>query len=252
MLIRPAFVATTVFLGTTATAFLGQGTALAGPCQVIDNTVVCDLGGGQHTPGSSNGGSGGSGGPGSSGPNNGCQNQGQGVPGAGCTQNPPNAVQQTPPIDIAIMARLLIQPAAPTISWSPKPRTFVKMRTGFWLSSGYTSYSKSLPVDGQVVKATATPRGVDWNLVESRIHCAGAGSAKSTACGYTYQRSSSGQPGGSTSGAAGKYHITATVTWTVTLQCTAGCVGGGTLDDITQPGNALIPVGEIQTESGTG
>jgi hypothetical protein len=150
------------------------------------------------------------------------------------------------------MARLLIRPDAPTIAWSPNPRTFVKLRTGLWLSSGYVNYTHPLEVDGQTVVATATRKGVDWDLVESRIHCDDGGAPDSTTCGYTYLRSSASQKANSSGGASGKYHVTATITWTVTWACTAGCTGGGPLDDLTQAGEANVPVGEIQTESGTG
>jgi len=248
MLKKLAAPAVALVLGTAMLTAVNPGTALAG-CKEVDGIVICDAEDADLVPGS-NGGSGGTGNGGNTGPNNGCQNQGNGVPGQGCTNNPPGQVEQIPSIDLAFQARGLLQPPPPDIHWTPEPRTYVRLRTGLWIDQeGFGGLQTDPPVvaGGQTVIAIATPKRVEWNLVETTIQCQNAGSPDGTECGYTYQRSSAAQPGG-------KYQITATVVWGVRWTCEGNCHpgAGGPLDDISMTATAQLPVDEIQTESQPG
>ncbi|HEU5158025.1 MAG TPA: hypothetical protein VFU43_13600 [Streptosporangiaceae bacterium] len=248
MLKRLAASAAALVFGAALTVAWSPGTALA-DCKVIDKVAVCDASDADHQGGSGSG-SNGSGNGGATGPNNGCQNQGNGIPGQGCLNNPPGPVQQIPSIDLAWDARGLLEPPPPRIRWSPEPRTYVRLRTGLWVEpAGFAPLHTEPPVEagGQTVTAFATPKRVEWNLVETTIQCRSAGSPDGTQCGYSYQRSSAAQPGG-------RYQITATVVWDVTWTCEgANCDSdGGDLADITMTSTAQLPVDEIQTESQPG
>ncbi|HEX6467583.1 MAG TPA: hypothetical protein VF069_00700 [Streptosporangiaceae bacterium] len=224
------------------------GTARA-DCVVVNGVVSCVAGGAKHKPGSHRGGKKRTGG--NNGPGVGCPGQPNLVPGLLCPINAPAAVRHVPSIDLAWEARGGLVPLAPEIHWSPQPRTYiVKLRTGLWINPDhFTELTHTVGQPGdQTVTAHATPEYVEWNLVETTIRCQNAGSADSTACGYTYQRSSADQPGG-------KYHITATINWRVTWECNGNCdPGAGTtpLPDISISSAAQLPVDEIQTESQPG
>jgi len=252
MLKRIAAPAVAFVLGAMIAIALPSGAALA-DCHTDPNGVItCDASdsGGQNGSGGDKG-SGGSGNGGATGPNNGCQNQGNGQIGQGCTAGAAAAqqAQAIPAVQWAAQARSQLQPPPPAIRWTPEPRTYVQLRTGLWIEPDTfdTLRSPTAGVPGEAVVAIATPKRVEWNLVETTIQCPNAGSPDGTQCGYTYQRSSAGQPGG-------KYQITATVVYGVTWTCTGdGCdQAGATLDDLPMSATAQLPVDEIQTESQPG
>jgi hypothetical protein len=241
MLSKPFSSICLLALSTTSIIAISPAIAHAGGCVVVGNTAICDASGNQQSPGSGGGKTNGNGNGNNTGPNAGCQNQGQAVPGQGCTQGAPAAVQVIPPVDLAAQARTLLGPLAPTLNWSPQPRSYVQLRTALWLNNGdFTVYQKSLtdPTGTETVTVRASPKFVDWDLREGTTRCTDGGSQNDTKCGYSYKRSS-----------VTPYHIKATITWGVTWQCTVGCAGGGTLKDIPMTGEADLPIGEIQTAS---
>jgi hypothetical protein len=245
MLTRLAATAAGIILCAALAVVLTPAAATA-DCEVIAGVAYCEADDEiqQRGSGNNNDNNGGN-----SPPNNGCQNQGNGVPGQGCTEGAP-AAPEVASIDLAWQARGLLGPPTPTIHWSPEPRSYVRLRTGLWVEPGdFAGLRTDPPITAgeQTVTAIATPKHVEWNLVEKTIRCSTAGSPDGTECGYTYQRSSAGRPGG-------EYQITATVVWSVAWTCEGDCDpgAGGPLDDITASSTALLPVDEIQTESQPG
>jgi len=165
--------------------------------------------------------------------------------GAGAAAPP----QRIPTIDVAYSAQNQLQLPAPQVHTSPEGKTFVQLRTGLWVDpGGFGREEAPAVVPGQTVTAIATPKSVTWNMGESTVTCQTAGSPKGTRCGYTYKRSSAGQPGG-------RYAIAVTVTWNVYWTCVGDCdAAQGTYADPTMSmtTNTTLAVGEVQTESRPG
>ncbi|MGH3379970.1 MAG: hypothetical protein ACRDP6_35090 [Actinoallomurus sp.] len=153
---------------------------------------------------------------------------------------------RTPTIDIAYNARNGLILPAPHVHTSPEGKTYVQLRTGLWVDPGdFHGERAPAVVPGQTVTAIATPKSITWNMGESTVTCQTAGSQKGTRCGYAYERSSAGQPGG-------KYAIAVTVTWNVYWTCVGDCdAAQGTFADPTMSmtTNTTLAVGEVQTES---
>lgn len=176
----------------------------------------------------------------------GCPTQGLGI---GCQQGPPpGPLPTTATTEVAGDAadRLVLPP--PDIHTSPNQRSYVRLKTGLWVDDAFTTLTASAtdPLGVQRVTATATPQEVTWNMVEGTKTCQGPGRPNSTACSYTYQRSSASQPGG-------KYRISATITWSVHWVCEGACdQTEGDLDPMPMTSFLELPVQEIQTESQPG
>jgi hypothetical protein len=254
MLIRFSSVFSALVVCAAGLVALAPGTASAGPC----GGRVCPGGDSVDVIARGNrtlpGGGGGSGGDvlgnAPTGPGLGCPNQGNGI---GCAQGPPPAAgaDPAPTIQIAGTARDQLNLPAPQIGTSPSPRSYVRMRTGLWVDPANFSVlraSATDPLGDQTVTATATPVNVTWKMVEGTVVCQGPGTPNTTQCGYTYQRSSAGQP-------TGKYRISASITWTVAWACEgADCESSGAppLAPMTMTTSADLPVLEIQTESQPG
>jgi hypothetical protein len=169
---------------------------------------------------------------------------------AGAIQGPGAAQVST--ADWAAQARNRMPLPTPRLSTSPATRTFVGVPTFLWIDRAqWRPQTTSAGVATQTVTATATPSETVWNLGETTITCAGPGTPydpdgspdQTSACSHSYQRSSAGQPDR-------KYQITATIRWHVTWTCTGDCdAPAGDLGFMTSSTNALLPVGEIQTNS---
>jgi hypothetical protein len=84
---------------------------------------------------------------------------------------------------------------------------------------------------------------------ERTVTCHSGGSRDGKACGYTYQRSSAGQPNR-------RYAITVTITWYVHWTCQGVCdaPAGDWAPNSTmsRTANTTLAVGEVQTESRPG
>ncbi|TDB97196.1 hypothetical protein [Actinomadura sp. 7K534] len=129
---------------------------------------------------------------------------------------------------------------------APDGKTYVRVRTSLWVEGFDTLTTDPVSAGDQTVQATARPMSVEWNLGEKKIVCEDAGTKDGRTCNYTYQRSSTGQPGGS-------YKITATITWRLGWTCEGGgCdAPSGVLDNqaVTSQPTPLV-VSEIQTNTG--
>jgi hypothetical protein len=217
-----------------------SATACPGPARELPGGVGVCVSSPPRTPAPAPSGGGGSGG----GENLGCPNLG--LDSACAVQNAPGPAPVAP-ATVAQEARDMLLLPTPTIHTSPNPRTYVKLRTGLWVDPAEFRVltATTPPVDGQVITATATPQKVTWNLVENTVVCNGPGKENGTECGYTYQRSSAGQP-------AGTYQISATITWTITWACVSGCDESGPLPAMSMTSSLDLPVLEIQTESKPG
>jgi hypothetical protein len=153
---------------------------------------------------------------------------------------------------VAFQARDQLYLPTPTVHTSPENRTYVALRTGLWLDNGqYAQKTKSVstPDGATTVTAIGDPQEVTWNMGESTVTCHSAGSRNGKACGYTYQRSSAGQPNR-------RYAVTVTITWYVHWTCQGVCdapagdwAPNSTMSRTT---DTTLAVGEVQTESRPG
>ncbi|WP_131738548.1 hypothetical protein [Actinomadura roseirufa] len=193
---------------------------------------------------------------------------GGGAPGSGGSVEPPAPDGLTPdegvgfvPVDgggggapapapvstAALLERALSSAAfpVPTVHTAPADKTYVRLKTALWVDGFRTVSTEPAKAGAQLVRATATPLKVVWDLGEKKLECLDGGSKSGTTCHYTYQRSSAGQSGGT-------YKITATIRWRVEWSCVgADCQGnGGLLDpqEMTSPPTPLA-VSEIQTNN---
>ena len=118
----------------------------------------------------------------------------------------------------------------PVIRSSPAPGALQLTRLPVWLwvaANAWQPQSKTAEVPGESVTATATPVSAAWSMGDgTTVTCKGPGTpygggnpaAASPTCGYTYDQSSAGQPGGA-------YRVTVTITWDITWQGTGGAGG---------------------------
>lgn len=230
---------------------LAAAPAQAAPCHLSGSTGSCN--GTVHQPGSpgGGGGSGGNSGGGGGGPvappdpvglN---PNQGQGfvqVPG---NQAPPPPAKPAT-ADLVAQAQAAAAFPVPVVHTAPKGKTYVRLRTSLWVDGFDVVKTQPITVGAQTVQLTGEPATVTWDLGEATQTCDNAGSEDGKACGYTYKRSSAGQPGGA-------YQITATIRWNVTWSCEgADCdaAGGGLGQQPMQSAATPLVVGEIQTTTG--
>jgi hypothetical protein len=251
MLTKLSSVVSTLTLCAATLVAVTATHASAAPCRRTGpRSAGCGAGGTITIPGSPGGGGGNSPGGGglTDGPGNGCG----AIAGVGtCPIAQPPAAPPPPqdPTILAAQARDGLELPEATIHTSPSPRTYVRLRTRLWIDqNGLVTQSASASAAGQTVRATATARktSIVWDTGEGRVVCRGAGSPTSTACGYTYRRSSVGRPGG-------KYRVTVTITWDIHWECLSNCPPGQLEDDLpplTPPAaSLLLPVEEIQNVS---
>jgi len=138
----------------------------------------------------------------------------------------------------------------PAIQSSPAPEALqlTELPTWMWIApAAWHPQSKTAQVPGEAVTATATPVSASWQMGDGRqITCHGPGTpytgdsnptAASPTCGYTYDQSSAGQPGGA-------YRVTVTITWDITWQGTGGA--GGALAPLQTVAAAEFRVAESQ------
>ena len=144
----------------------------------------------------------------------------------------------------------------PVIRASPAPGALQLTRLPVWLwvaANAWQPQSKTAQVPGESVTATATPVSAAWSMGDgTTVTCKGPGtpyaagdnpSAASPTCGYTYDQSSAGQPGGA-------YRVTVTITWDITWQGTGGA--GGALAPLETVAAAQFRVAESQALNTSG
>ena len=137
----------------------------------------------------------------------------------------------------------------PVIRSSPAPGALQLTRLPVWLwvaVNAWQPQSKTAQGPGESVTATATPVSAAWSMGDgTTVTCKGPGTpygggnpaAASPTCGYTYDQSSAGQPGGA-------YRVTVTITWDITWQGTGGA--GGALAPLETVAAAEFRVAESQ------
>lgn len=244
---RPTAAALALSLLPAGALLLLPQSASADPC--VDQggrTVRVCAGGGSVRPGSGGGGGGGAPTGGGAVPVDedlGCPEE-EGAFACNLVDDTPEPAEVVPTAAVAEMARDQLTIPTPTIHTAPSPRTYVKVRTSLWIDrQDFAPRVARASAGGQTVTATAEPQSVVWNMGENTVTCTTAGSPKGTDCGYTYNRSSAGRPGGA-------YTISATITWRVTWTCTGACdQAGGTLDDMSSTSTSPLIVSEIQTNT---
>ncbi|MGK5553316.1 hypothetical protein ACSNOI_17025, partial [Actinomadura kijaniata] len=225
---------------TLAAALLTAPPAYADPCSGGNGTLGCGAGSGGRVGGGGGGNGGGNTGGGSGETGTMPGTDPNVLPGVTGGQQQPAAAPAT--VELAEMARTTAKLPVPIVHTSPDKKTYVRMRTGLWVDNFVPVETDPISAGDQTVQATATPKSVTWQLGETTLACNDGGSKDGKTCGYTYKRSSTGQPGGA-------YQITATITWEVTWTCQgAECdAPSGTLADLTMPSAATpLVVSEIQ------
>ncbi|MFI1177543.1 ATP/GTP-binding protein [Streptomyces melanogenes] len=162
--------------------------------------------------------------------------------------DPPQAL-----VDPAVLAQQAVDKMllrGPEIGITPKPggTGVVGMPVYLWTATGPETYgpnTASASAGAVTVTATAKVSKIVWSMGDGKsVTCttagtpyeAGFGKQPSPDCGYRYAAASSTQP-------SGKYHVTATSTWTVDWAATSGQTG-----QLTQVRNSAvdITVAEVQ------
>jgi hypothetical protein len=144
----------------------------------------------------------------------------------------------------------------PVIRSSPAPGALQLTRLPVWLwvaANVWQPQSKTAQVPGESVTATATPVSAAWSMGDgTTVTCKGPGTAysggnpaaASPTCGYTYEESSAGQPGGA-------YRVTVTITWDITWKGTGGAGGAlAPLDTVAAAGFRVAESQALNTSSG--
>jgi hypothetical protein len=178
-----------------------------------------------------------------------------GVPGA--APPPAGGAPVLPaPAVLAQLAVKYLQLPDPVIRSSPAPGALQLTRLPLWLwvaANVWQPQSKTAQVPGEAVTATATPVSAAWAMGDGKtVTCKGPGtpyaagdnpSAASPTCGYTYEASSAGQPGGA-------YKVTVTITWDITWAGAGGA--GGALAPLQTVAAAEFRVAESQALNTSG
>jgi hypothetical protein len=168
-----------------------------------------------------------------------------GAPAAG-----PAPPAPPPPALLAQLAVRYLRLPDPVIRSSPAPGApqLTELPTWMWVApAAWRPESKTAQVPGEAVTATATPVSASWQMGDGRtVTCHGPGTpysggdnpaASSPTCGYTYTRSSAGQP-------SAAYHVTVTITWDITWAGPGGA--GGVLPPLFTAAAAAMRVAESQ------
>ncbi|MGH3761027.1 hypothetical protein [Actinophytocola sp.] len=158
----------------------------------------------------------------------------------------PVQVPSLTPADVARLARGQLGLPRPDLAASPATTQLVNLPTWLWLDSGWNDVTTTASVPGVSVTARAHPRSVTWSMGDgATVTCDGAGTpfrqstdprSASPDCGYTYRRSSAGQP-------AGAFAVSATVHWSIRW---SGAGQSGTFPNLTTTSSTRFEVAESQ------
>jgi hypothetical protein len=165
----------------------------------------------------------------------------------------PPVGQQVTPAMLARQASRFLPLPAPIIHTNPPAGRdqLVNLPTWLWVdASSWGRRTATASVPGLSVTVIATPSTVTWRPGDGTVRvCRGPGTAydpaqtastQRTACSYTYRLSSLGEP-------AGRYHMTATITWEVAWTA-AGAIGAsGTLPPMARSAATELRVIEAET-----
>ena len=169
----------------------------------------------------------------------------------------PTVVSQANPGAAAEEAEASIVLPMPSIDVNPVEFSVVNLRT--WLAIApalWHPYGATATVGGVTATALATPETVRWTMGDGGVvECAGPGtqyapdlaaSLQSTSCGYTYERSSDGEPSRDGEANDGAFPVMATVTWKVTWTA-VGAPGGGPLPSLQTTSTTAIRVEQVES-----
>jgi hypothetical protein len=158
------------------------------------------------------------------------------------------------PQQVAVEAVAHLRLPVPEIVTNPavSAQNLVGVPVWLWISRGaWAARSATAAVPGVRVTATATPAQVTWRTGDGAgLTCAGPGTpwtagttptAASPDCGHTYTASSAAAP-------AGRFRLTATITWAVTW---VGAGRSGALPALSTADSVRLRVGESQALNGT-
>jgi len=161
-----------------------------------------------------------------------------------------------PPAVLAQLAVRYLRLPDPVIRSSPAPGALqlTELPTWMWVApAAWRPESKTAQVPGESVTATATPVSASWQMGDGKtVTCHGSGTpyakgdnpaSSSPTCGYTYTRSSAGQPHAA-------YHVTVTITWDITWTGPGGA--GGALPPLFTAAAAPMRVAESQAVNTAG
>lgn len=157
-----------------------------------------------------------------------------------------------PPVVVARQAMDQLVLPQPEIGFSPNADQLVSLPTWLWIDQGtWTPRTATASVPGVSVTAAARPTKVTWSMGDdSSVVCNGPGTPflpdgdpkrASPDCGYTYRRSSAGQPGEA-------FTVTATVSWAISW---AGNGDAGTLPALETTATQAFRVAESQALVGS-
>ena len=157
------------------------------------------------------------------------------------------------PVDALTVAQQVasrLNLVTPTLKTSPEAPTkaLVGLETWLWIPGGqWRPLTDSVQLGGTTVTVTARPVQTRWNMGEAtevcpdagRVWRKGLGKKAKTTCGYTYQRTSAGQPGKT-------YRVSAVIRYAITWTCQGDCTqGGGNLGMLDSPTDTTdLQVGE--------
>lgn len=165
--------------------------------------------------------------------------------------DPPPAAAAVDPAELAQRAVDSMKLAGPDIA-SPRAagRYLVGMPMWMWVNQSPTTYgpnTASASAGGMTVTATAKVAKIVWKMGDGTVvtctgpgtpYTAAAGMTDSPTCGHTYTRTSTDQT-------QRRYQVTATSTWAIDWQVTAGGGQAGQLTETRQT-QIQVPVGELQ------
>lgn len=161
---------------------------------------------------------------------------------------PAGAAPLPSPALLAQIAVSRLQLPSPVVGTSPSGDQLVLYPTWLWVDrSVWGPVSATAQVPGLSVTATAVPVSAVWSMGTGQsVTCQGPGTpyvpgatdpaASSPDCGYTYARSSAGQPGE-------RFAVSVTVSWRVSW---AGGGQSGTVDGLSTRATVDLRVREVQ------
>ncbi|HSA48613.1 MAG TPA: hypothetical protein VLH10_00675 [Yinghuangia sp.] len=162
--------------------------------------------------------------------------------GAAAPAPPPPSPAQLAQVAVS---RLVLP--TPTVGTSPSGDQVVSVPTWLWVDgSSWEPVSATAAVPGVSVTATAVPVSAVWSMGNGEsVTCTGPGTpygpgsdpaSGSPDCGYTYARSSAGQP-------SERFPVTVTVSWRVSW---AGAGQSGVVEGMSRSASAGLRVREVQ------
>lgn len=149
------------------------------------------------------------------------------------------AVPKVTTVEVARMARALLEMPVPVPRTRPWPKTHVGLRTFLWVQEDLRrTYRAVAEVAGRRVELTGRPLRVHWDLGDGQEVCTVPGGPDGP-CSHVWTRSSP-EP----------YAVTATVEYRVSWRCSGSCdAASGVLEPLKASGRTEVTVHELQTRA---